>query len=319
MPVGPSHGRGRSSSSFRSSSSSRRSSSSSYRSSSSRSYGGHRHYHGHSHTTYYGSGIEINMSPRGWAIFGLIWGFLFVLIFGIIGMNKISTNLPYRRLMRRDATEYLEIIEKANAGEDGYYKIHIENISNSSASTVGGNPTEYGLSTPTYDFYARAYTEVMRDGVYYYYLDLTFEDGEGREISGTTYSYYSEAAVIGMSSIDLVYTKEYDGDGSWDIIQANYSLDKNLDYWYTGNQVTTGVIFVVVALGFGALFVWCSTLVHKARMKAKESSGTDSTTNATENTTTSTTTKYKYCKYCGTQNPYESSRCNACGSREFKE
>jgi hypothetical protein len=232
----------------------------------------------------------------------------------------IATNLPYRRLMRRDATEYLEIIDKANTGEDGYYKIHIDGIRNSSASTVGGNPTEYGLSTRDYKFYASAYTEVKRDGVYYYYLDLTFEDEEGREITGTTYSYYSEAAVMGMESIDLVYTKTYDGDGSWDIIQSNYSLDKNQDYWYTGKQVTTGAILLVVAIGLGVLFVWCSTKVHKSRMREKGLGGADASASTDTSTysTTSTTNRYKYCKYCGTQNSYDSSRCSACGSREFK-
>ena len=312
MPVGPSHNRGRSSGSFSSRSSSSRSSSSSYRSSSSSSYGGHRHYHGHSHTTYYGSSVEIHMSPRGWAIFGLIWGFLLVLILSIIGVHMLSTNLPYRRVMKSDAVQYQEIIDRANAGVEGYYKITIDDIKISGSSTWGDYPSELSLSSKTNRFDADAYSEVVKDGVYYYYLDFSFFDEENGWISGTTYSYYSESAILGMSSLDLIYTKVYDGDGSWDIIQTNYSLDKNIDYWYLGKQVRTAAILLVVAVGMGVLFVWCSTKVHKAKANAKSS--TDSSSSATTNET-----KYKYCRYCGCQVIYSNDRCSACGSREFRD
>ena len=308
MPVGPSHNRGRSSGSSFSSS---RSSSSSYRSSSSssRSYSSGGHYHRHSHTTYY-SGVEIEMSPRGWAIFGLVWGFLFVIIFALIGADMIANNLPYRSLMRRDAVEYQQIIDKANNGEDGYYKITIEGIRNTGSSTHGENPTEFSLSSNSNRFYATAYSEVKRSGVYYYYLDFGFTDDAGNRITGTTYSYYAEAAVMSMSSIDLIYTKKYDGDGSWDIIQSNYMLSKNMDYWYTGKQVVTGAIFAAVALGLGVLFVWCSVKVHKSRKEEKAMSGAGaSATNEI---------KYKSCRYCGCQVRYENDRCSACGSREFR-
>ena len=110
MPVGPSHNRGRSSGSSFSS----RSSGSSYRSSSSRSYSSGHHHHRHSHTTYYSSGVEIEMSPRGWAIFGLIWGFLFVIIFAnwkrgeyMKYLNCVENSVNVNEL-KRIASAYVE-------------------------------------------------------------------------------------------------------------------------------------------------------------------------------------------------------------------
>lgn len=316
MPVGPSHRRGgssRSSSSFSRSSGSR-SSSSSYRSSSSRSYSsGHRRSYSRSYYDYddYGS-VSIHMSPRGWAIFGLIWGFVLALVFMISGVNTISENLPYRRIMKQDAEEYQEIIDKAHNGEDGYYIIDINDIEVSEYSNYYG---EYTYYNDEQDFFAESYFEVEKDGVNYYYLDFEFTDDMGHYVSGTTYTYYSEAAVASLSSLTFVYTKEYDNDGSWDIIQDGYQLEKNIDYWYTGKQVTTGAIVFVLGIGLTALFIWCCTLVHKAKKKAEATS--TSTTEGSSTTTTAPTQKYKYCKYCGCQNKAEVSRCMSCGSMEF--
>ena len=313
MPVGPSHNRG----SSRSSSSSGRSHSSSSRSYSSSSSRSHSSYSS-SYTYYGGSGASISISPRGWARFGIVVGFIATLIMAIIGFAKLVNNIPYHYLMRKDAKEYLEIIDKANRGEAGYYIKEITGIRGSGSSTVGGNPTEYRLSSEGEDsgWYDNtsisAYCEVTKGGVNYYWFDITFYSEELDErISGITYSYYSEAQVSGLSSLNLVYTKAYDGDGSWDIIQQDYSLKKNIDYWYAGNQIFKGVLLIVLAGGLGTLMVWCCILLHR-KGKNKEEKAEDKQIQDISD-------KFKECTYCGAQYPLDKESCSACGSKKFKK
>ena len=344
MPVGPSHRRGGGSRSSSRSSSSRSSSSRSYSSSRSRSYSssrnyssGHRHYHYYDGDYYSGDGITI--SPRGWAIFGIVIGFMVVLACLCAGIGILANNVPYHITMRKDAPQYQEIIERAHRGEDGYYEKYITDIKWSGSGSSGGEPTYYRLSSDNgtpYDHndntYIEAYSEVVKDGVNYYWLEISFWSEEVNErISCITYSQYPEAAVAGLSSIRLAYTKEYDNDGSWDVINYSYNLSNNADYWYTGKQITTGAILLVVALGVGALMVWCCTLVHKAGKKST------STTQATSTQTTqepslltklfgeqtpgeqSSITQFKVCSYCGAHAKMDDDSCNSCGSKKFRK
>ena len=304
MPVGPSHHRG---GGFRSSSSRSSRSRSSYRSSSSG-----RSYHSH---TYWGGSVEI--SPRAAAIIGIIIGFIVAISGLVASVTAIANNWSYRILMRKDAQEYQEIIDRAHAGEDGYYIITYDNIMISGSSTVGEHPTEYQLTNNYNGFYATAYSEVTKNGVNYYYLVVAFDALDGTRITGTTYTYYSEAAVAGLSSITLVYTKEYDGDGSYDIIQENYSLDKNIDYWHTGKCVGLGFGGVAESLGLGLLMIWCCKRLKKSKKTSNEmpedikekwenmvAEGKDGTIQA--------------CVYCGSTYDLSVRKCESCGSKEFK-
>ena len=322
MPVGPSHrGGSRSSSSSgrsHSSSSSRSSYSSNSRSYSSSSHSHHHHYYGD-----YSGGGGIEISPRGWAGFGIAVGFILTLIMAIIGFVKLGDNVPYFFLMRRDAKEYNEIIEKANNGEAGYYIKEIKNIRWSGTSQEGNNPAEYsftaeGDSRETYDnTYINAYSEVRKNGVNYYWLEIRFYSEEADErISGITYSYYAEAQVSGLSSLTLVYTKAYDGDGSWDIIQQNYSLGKNIDYWFAGKQIVLGILFIAIAGGLGTLMVWCCKLLNKKNKKDKKD---EPIIIEVKTTPTEISDKYKECTYCGSQIPFNTHSCTVCGARKFKK
>lgn len=315
MPVGPSH-RSRGSSSSRSGGS--HSSSRSYSSSrSSRSYSSssYSHRRSYDYDYYGGSSITIHTTPRGWAIFGIVLGFLTAIIMAIVGITKLTTNISYHVLMRQDAREYLEIIEKANNGEEGYYIKEITGLRVTSASSSGGLPTEYGLTAKGsqdgwyYETDIEAYTEVRKNGINYYWFDISFYSEElGTRISGITYSYYSEAQVNGLSSLNIVYTKTYDGDGSWDIIQQDYDLDKNMDYWYAGNQILKGVILFIVAAGLGVLMAWCCKLV-KNHGKKKEKSNTSKVQEITN--------KFKECQYCGSQIRLDDTHCSTCGAKKF--
>ncbi len=319
MPVGPSHRSRSSSSSSRSYSSSRSSSSRSYSSSSSRSYSSssrsYSHRPSYDYDYYGGASISIHTTPKGWAIFGIVVGFLTAIIMAIVGIVKLTNNIPYHSLMRKDAREYLEIIEKAQNGEEGYYIKEITGLRVTSTSSVGGSPTEYGLTAKGsqsgwyYETDIEAYTEVRKSGINYYWFDISFYSEElDDRISGITYSYYSEAQVNGMSTLSIVYTKTYDGDGSFDIIQLDYSLDKNMDYWYAGNQILKGVILFVVATGLGVLMAWCCRLV-KNHGKKKEEADTSKVQEITN--------KYKECQYCGSQIRLDDTHCSTCGAKKF--
>ena len=341
MPVGPSHHRGGGSSRSHSSSSSRSSSRSSGSSrsysssrsfSTSRSYGSSRSHYGHGHHHhhhYYGDsygGVEIKVSPKAFAIFGIIIGFIVTIICFAIGADLIKVNAAYHATMKSDAAEYQEIIERAAAGVDGYYEKYITNITSTGSSSSGGYATEYfrtsnnGTSQFFDDTYIEAYSEVVKNGVNYYWLEISFWSEEaGERIDCITYTLYPEAAVASLSSIRLAYTKEYDGDGAWDVINFNYSLDNNVDYWYTGRQIGIGSILIAVALGIGALMVWCCKLVHNSGKKSRAGKGSSSTSTpsapAYSGSTSSASSNYKECSYCGARSKADSTKCSSCGSR----
>lgn len=249
-------------------------------------------------------------------------GFILTIVLAIIGVLKLYNNIPYHILMRKDAREYMEIIDKANNGDAGYYIKHIYDIKCTSSSTNGDEPTEYGLeseglddSTWRDDTYIDAYSEVRKNGINYYWLEISFYSEEFDErIKGITYSYYSQAAVTGLSYLNIVYTRSYDGDGSWDIIQQEYDLSKNIDYWYAGNQILWGVILIILAGGVGTLMVWCSIKLHNHGKPKKEKE-----TKETKVETITIEDKFKECEYCGAQMRLDDTSCMVCGARRFKK
>lgn len=334
MPVGPSHRRGGGGGG-----SSRSSSRSSHRSSSSRSYSSSSSYRSsrrYSSYDYYGGGasISIKISPRAWAIIGIIIGFLVAIICFCFGFLKIENNAPYRITMQKDAPQYQEIIERANRGDEGYYKIQISDIRLTGSSINGGNPAEYNLhsenGTPynhSDNTYISAYTEVVKDGVNYYWLEISFWSEEvGERISCITYSYYPEAAVTSLSSLELAYTKVYDGDGSWDVINIGYNLKNNADYWYAGKQISTGSILIAVAIGLFALMVWCCMLVHKSSKKVKDAKLAENnfegisrpTPNIESSKTFEDCRKFKVCLYCESHVDISLKKCPSCGASKFR-
>ena len=134
------------------------------------------------------------------------------------------------------------------------------------ASTEGGNPTVYSYWGDN-EFYATAYSEVKVDGYRYYYLDYHFVGETGEKIYGETYSCYTADTLEDLTQLTFVYTKEYDNDGNWDIIEKGYTLDKNMDYAALKSDINVGVILLIATVGLLVLFIWLSKLVHRARKK----------------------------------------------------
>lgn len=309
MPVGPSH---RShNSSGRSSSRSYSSSSRSYSSSRRSSYSSPRRYY--SSTTYYSGdyGGSVSISPKSWAITGIVFGFIFAVVILILGAVLFCTNVAPSILMAKDAREYYEIIENAENGEQGYYLITISDIRNTGASTSGGNPTIYRFHGSNASYF-EGYTEVRRSGVNYYYLLYEFTDESGRQLNGETYSCYSESALLGLSEITFAYTKEYDADGSWDIIPTNYKLKGNMDYARCNSNVFIGIVLFLAGIGLFVLFINLSKKVSKMN-ETSSSSQTDNSTTQTK----ARTHVYKVCSYCGSHLPINEGKCSSCGAKNF--
>ena len=57
---------------------------------------------------YGGGGVSVSVSPKAWAVLGLIFGFIFASIFAIIGGFLFFSNVGSALLMRKDAKEYYE-------------------------------------------------------------------------------------------------------------------------------------------------------------------------------------------------------------------
>ena len=312
MPVGPSHGGG--SHSHSSSGGSRSSgSSSSYSSShSSSSYSSSRH-----STCYVGGGggyygSHTPMSSKEKKKLWLIIGIVIFSITAIIGSLLFSFNIGSTLLIRKDAREYKEIIERANNHEEGYYLITINDISTHGYSNEGNYMITYGL-WGDHDSSFEAIYEVKRNGVYYFYLTYSFVDDYGRNLSGESYTAYSESAVKGLSSMTFAYTLEYDKDGSWDIIDVNYSLKTNMDYWKVHTKTLVGLFMFILFAGLDAFFIYMLVRVCKEQqiLSKKEEK------NSSEQPSQKDNFERMVCEFCGTMIGKSDKKCPSCGGTKF--
>lgn len=311
MPVGPSH-RSRSSSS-RSYGGSSRSSSSSSRSysSSSRSYSSSR-YRSSSSYDYDGGGYSsyhrIPKPPktnRQKAILAAVWGLVFSLIIAFIGGLLFGLNVGSASLIRRDAGEYAQIIKRAQQGKEGYYLIEI-NLQ-PSGSGQHGYEKEYSFQGD-HEAYFKAYNEVRKNGVDFFYFVYNFTDDEGRRINGETYTCYSENAVNGIESITIAYTKDYDRDGSWDSMDVNYKLSKNMDYIVRAEPAAVGGVLMFVFAGLSAYLIVLLVQLHKGKFTFSDEKVAKKKVEIT----------HKKCQYCGNRMTVNQSSCQACGARTFE-
>jgi hypothetical protein len=98
-------------------------------------------------------------------------------------------------------------------------------------------------------------------------LDFYFTHESGERIYGETYTYYSEYQVEEINQITFVYTKEYDNDDSWDIIQKDYSLEKNIDFWYAEHMIGVGLIMLLCSGTAIASLIWGAKAVRASKRK----------------------------------------------------
>ena len=300
MPVGPSHGGGGFSSG-----------------------GGSSHSSGGSFGHSIGGAIITaavinNMSPKQRVKTGFIVGIIFAVFFALFGVLMVIggiSEIGKMSLMAQDAKEYQEIIQKANDGESGYYKLTITNIHKNSSSS---NYDVFYLSGDhSFDCKAKYYT--TSNDIDYYYLDYSFNDGVHGKISAQTYACQSQSAVQGLSELTLAYTREYDADGSWDVIPTNYTLESNMEY--NPNQAGTiiiGVLFVVIATG---VIVGLSIGMKKklaAMSIDRKNDGESFSGSGAQGSKVANEEKTKTCMYCGSVVDKSVSNCPSCGSTKFK-
>lgn len=302
MPVGPSHGarggRSRSGGGFSSSTGS----SSRYRT-------------GRSTRVFYygGTGGSYNatpMSPKSIKITATVFGLIFSIIFLIVSISLLFTNAGPAALIRKDAGEYAEIIKRASANEDGYYLITIDNI-----TCTGGSHDGYDITyrfRGNYNSSFDAYSYLKRNGVQYFYLEFTFTDSSGNNVTGETYAMYSESAIDGFSEITFAYTKLYDNDGSWDVINANYNLASNTEYLkYRDAAIAGGIMLAISALLVVFLIYAWYRVAHDLPIFKKADK--DETASKNEEKV-----QKRVCSYCGSDAKEDTQKCSACGSRSFK-
>lgn len=268
------------------------------------SYSSGPYYYGHESS----SASSVKSAPltkRQKQINGYIIGIVIVSFFLFFFSVLFGGNIGSANLIKNDAHEYYEIIERAENGEEGYYLIEIENIRLVGQSQIFFDKV-YELEG-NHNAYFTAYCEERSNGVDYFYYEFGFVDGEGRIIEGESYTCYSEAAVKGLSSMTFAYTKEYDGDGSWDVIDVNYSLQDNKDYWHYQNPVIVGSVFGSVCLLLDGFFIYM--LIKKVKEK-------ETVVKPEENPVEK---KVRTCAYCGSSVDGDAKKCSACGARDIIE
>ena len=252
----------------------------------------------------------------------IVVGFILVASFLIISVVKIQRNLGSSILMIKDSREYYDIIEKANDGEEGYYKITITGISSYNSGSSWNGDYSYSIYKleGDYSFYGTAEEYWYVNGIAYYYISFSFLDGEGRTIQGETYTYYSQSAIAGLTEIDFVYTRKYDSDGSWDIIQENYRLRDNIDYKMTSREVNEGFLMLAASVAVG---ICLGFLANRAReldsdLKPIKKPVPVTATSNTQVAKPEPIYTYKVCMYCGSHLPINDNECDSCGAKKFK-
>ena len=355
MPIGPSHS-GRSRSSSRSSSSSSSRSSSSYRSRS-RNVRPHHNPSGSSLGAFFlGSLIgslsnhdsENSRSNENYqntsqtppipktqrsAIFIVLLFFISLfLIFFLIANNRTKSELEddvsyYSSqvlVMESDAEFYEDLITKANANQEGYYKTTAE-----FGTKIAG---EYKVTT--YDFYPPNPTSI---GAYYshtnnitawYFIVYKYNTGS-QTVTSSTYTQYSSSQYLGMNGqVEIAYTKvnnvlhsintDYTLDINQDYILAKSRLEDKQESLKSANTTITieSIILAITIVGLIASIVISIKKTKEEKVKfekeqklAKEAAEKQKRIEEYGHT----------CKYCGSPIPKGENECENCGSNIFDE
>ncbi len=326
MPVGPSHSRSRGGS-FRGSGSSR---------GGGFSFGGgssSRRRHGGGTFVFLGRPVSIDMGIwKGVVSIGMFVIFLGFLLIVSIGMSYTSNvNLKYAKnqvtIMKEDAVYYADLLQKADAEVDGYYK-----------TTGHFTRTVRELDDDDYDMtrtgiYEWDYVDgVMRYFVVYRYYNVI----TGKETTAHTYATYSQANVSSLQStgeISIAYTYD-EGDASAYSINVGYSLEKNMEYKAFlqdkanyNKMFTIFIIADIVIAGLLILLVVCFVKKLKSTLKvakekreaeaAKEQAEVEVAEAKADEAQRMAKQKGRVCAYCRADVPDGDEVCPGCGSRTF--
>ncbi|MBQ8451719.1 MAG: hypothetical protein IJ538_02970 [Clostridia bacterium] len=250
-----------------------------------------------------------------------------VTIFGALKINSAKSEIL---TMEKDAVEYQEIIERAEAhsldnsvySDYGIYvltNIQLEFSHKSYNSHTGKKVDIYeDQNSLKYSLYADS--DVFRDGVSWYFIDFLINDGSV-VLNGSTYTQYSQNQIQSMTSLRLAY---HSTGSSTDVINADYKLTDNQQYLSAFDNKAVGEKMVVFGIVFGVIAILVIILLgikfsKKAKLEQlKKEAEIEQTKARTEQEKAKLKEINRVCEYCGSLVPDGERKCPACGSSKFK-
>lgn len=248
---------------------------------------------------------------------GLGFAFLFFVIFAIIAVVMfINVNNKSKTIdvFEDDARFYEQMIERAEAGAEGYYL--------ADATFDDRINLYYNEDNPR----TGAYEYLSVDGIPYYYVVFEYYNEVTEQVlTGETYTEFSSSQFSGLGgTIEVAYTL---ADGSWAVINTSYELENNQDYLSAKSSLSStrniAIVITVIAVIVLAVLIF---LVVRAFKRSKKEQEVQDAKNQAEITEAQAKAQValetaentnRVCAYCGAPVPDGEIRCPSCGSTEF--
>lgn len=226
-------------------------------------------------------------------------------------------------VFEQDAEWYKNVIEKAKAGEDGYY-----------IGTASFNPSQvlyYNESNPQTGYYEYG----IVNGIHYFYILYEYTNAEtGELVKAETYAQFTSSQALGWNGkIAYAYSEE---DSAWFSINTNYSLEKNMEYVEAKQLLknnkssvksirVAGIVCAIITVGMAVAFVLVTkNIIKKAKAEAeaeqaKQEAEIAEANRQAEESKAKAEKINRVCSYCGCKVSDDAEQCPACGSRLFKK
>lgn len=225
---------------------------------------------------------------------------------------------------------YKTIVEKANAGEDGYY-IGNATFPGTKYATYGDDPQDPGMYQ----------TDVYLNSQYYYFIVYEMEYDADDYVGQAKNKKWVDSTFVQFTHYAY---QDYDGelkiaytyiDGEIWAINADYSLDTNRGYAYDLLMVKdakedksaaikpaliSGAVVIVIIVGIVLFMV----KKYKSAQKIEDEKLAKAQAETAEAEANAVIAEEKAkqinrtCEYCGASVPDGDDECPACGSRRFK-
>lgn len=256
------------------------------------------------------------------------------------GVNKYQETDKSIKYYQSDEIGYKELIQKAENGDNGYYKATISNIDFES-KLIYNHDGRYYRNCFVYEFYPAgsgllnpsAHKEVLianyfleYDDIVYFQIVYDFED-DGRRVNGLTYACYKENQIGAMSTFSVSY--HYQNGETIDSINSDYDLEKCMDYFQTlddkaESKITIIICSILTAVFVGGIVIFIVLMILKSKkadeLEAEKIQAEIDKTNAeTEKVKDEISKKNRICEYCGNPIPEGEDVCPSCGSRRHKK
>lgn len=226
-------------------------------------------------------------------------------------------------VFEQDAEWYKNVIEKAKAGEEGYY-----------LTTATFNPSQvlyYDESNPQTGYYEYG----LVNETYYFYILYEYTNAKtGAIVKAETYAQFTSSQAIGWNGeIAYAYSEE---DSAWFSINTNYSLEKNMEYVETTQLLKSnkssvkttrvaGIVCAIISAGMAVAFVLVTkNIIKKAKAEAeaeqaKQEAEIAEANRQAEESKAKAERINRVCSYCGCKVSDDAEQCPSCGSRLFKK